>query len=287
MSLLLSPVTIARLSLKNRLVMAPMCMYEVINKDGIATPFHFAHYGARAIAGVGLIMLEATAVEPVGKINEQDLGLWNDTQAVEMEKLVKSIQYLGSKVGIQLGHAGRKADWSDECIAPSAIAFNKESVTPRQMSVEDIKRVQNAFIEAAKRAITAGVDMIELHGAHGYLINQFLSPLSNTRKDEYGGSLENRYRFVQEIIRPIREIFDGSLWIRLSLSDFDESGRQHTMKDWQQIGQWLEADGIDLIDVSTVGILEVRPNIPIFPGYQVKFATDMKKALNIPVAAVG
>ena len=287
MSMLLSPVEMAKLSLKNRVVMAPMCTYEVKKEDGIITPFHFAHYGARAISGVSLIILEATSVVPEGRISNNDLGLWNDEQAVELKKLVDSLHYLGAKAGIQLAHAGRKAQDEAQPVAPSALAFNENFNTPIEMSKEEIKRTQVAFIEAAKRAVDAGFDMLELHGAHGYLINQFLSPAINQRTDEYGGSLENRYRFAKEIIQGIREFYQGSLWIRLSLTDYVEAPEQNTLEEWQQVARWLEADQVDCIDVSTGGVLNTPVGIPVHAGYQVSYATALKQAVKIPVAAVG
>ena len=287
MSMLLSPVEMAKLSLKNRVVMAPMCTYEVKKEDGIITPFHFAHYGARAIAGTSLIILEATAVVPEGRISNNDLGLWNDEQAAELKKLVESLKYLGAKVGIQLAHAGRKAQDEAQPVAPSALAFNENFNTPMAMSLEEIKRTQTAFIEAARRSVEAGFDMMELHGAHGYLINQFLSPAINQRTDEYGGSLANRYRFAKEIIQGIREFYQGSLWIRLSLTDYVEAPEQNTIEEWQQVARWLEEDNIDCIDVSTGGVLNTPVGIPVHAGYQVAYATALKEAVNIPVAAVG
>jgi NADPH2 dehydrogenase len=286
-SLLLSPITIGSLSLKNRVVMAPMCMYEVKKEDGIVTPFHFAHYGARAIANVGLIIIEATAVQPDGRITQHDLGLWNDKQTEKFSQLVDSLHYLGSKVGVQLAHAGRKAIDAHQPVAPSAIAFNASFKMPKALSVDEIKQIRADFVAASKRAQQAGVDVIEIHGAHGYLISEFLSPLSNQRNDEYGGALSNRYRLLHEITTDIRAHFSGSLWVRLSLSDYDKSGQQNSIADWQQVCQWLERDGIDVIDVSTGGVMDYAPDLPIHGGYQTPFATAMKQAVKIPVATVG
>lgn len=287
MSLLLSPINIGKLSLKNRVVMSPMCMYEVKEKDGMITPFHFAHYGARAIANVGLIIIEATAVQPCGRITNYDLGLWNDSQAEKFTELVSSLHYLGSKVGVQLAHAGRKAEDAQPPVAPSAIAFNNTSSLPKALDIDEIKQVKDDFVKAAERAQQADVDVIEIHAAHGYLINQFLSPLTNQRQDKYGGSLLNRYRLLQEITTEIRAIFSGSLWVRLSLTDYDHSGQQNSMEDWTQICQWLKRDGIDVIDVSTGGLLDKAPDLPIHGGYQTPFATAIKQAVDIPVATVG
>lgn len=287
MSKLLSPVEIPKLTLANRVVMSPMCMYEVKKEDGVITPFHLVHYGARALSKVGLVVIEATAVAPDGRITNQDLGLWNDQQQNELTKLISLIQSFGSKAGIQISHAGRKATDAVTPLAPSALAFSDTYPMPHDMTLSDINNVQEAFVAACKRATASGVDMIELHGAHGYLLSQFLSPLVNQRKDQYGGSLENRYRFVKEIVVAVRASFKGSLWMRLSLTDFEDEGRQNSIADWQQIGQWLEADGIDCLDISTGGLLDKKPTIPIYDGYQVPYAAAMKQAVSIPVAAVG
>lgn len=287
MSLLLSPVELAGLSLENRVVLSPMCMYEVKKEDGIATPFHFVHYGARALSKVGLLIIESTAVEADGRITKNDLGLWNEAQQVELSKLVALLHGFGSKVGLQLNHAGRKAADAGYPIAPSTVRFNESYAVPHEMTLAEINRVQESFVAAAKRAQAAGVDMIELHGAHGYLIDQFLSPIVNQRTDEYGGSLASRYRFVKEIVQAVRAVFDGSLWMRLSLTDYETEDKQNSITEWQQIGQWLEADGIDCLDISTGGLLDRKPTIPVYEGYQTPFATAMKAAVKIPVATVG
>lgn len=235
MSMLLSPAEVAGLSLKNRVVMPPMCMYEVKKEDGLPTAFHLTHYGARAIGGVGLIIQEATAVEPDGRLTKHDLGLWNDEQADALAKLVDQVHSFGAKMGVQLGHGGRKAADAPAPYAPSAIAYDDSYNAPQEMTLEDIARVKAAFVAAASRAHKAGYDMIELHGAHGYLINQFLEPLTNQRKDAYGGSLENRFRFLKEIIEEVKGVFDKPIWVRLSVSAYDETGEQNTIDDYQQI----------------------------------------------------
>lgn len=287
MSKLLSPANVGGLSLANRVVMSPMCNYEVLKQDGIPTPYHFAHYGMRAISKVGLIITESTAVDPHGRISNYDLGLWDDAQVPEYKRLVDSLHYLGTKVGVQLNHAGRKAEGEAHPVAPSAIAFDENSQTPDELTVDQIQHIVKEFGAAAKRASEAGVDMIEIHGAHGYLLNQFLSAVTNHREDEYGGTLENRYRIVREVIEAIRVNFKGPIWIRLSLTDYDDTGKENTMKEWQQIGRWLESAGIKLIDVSTGGLLPKGPNFPVHDGYQTPFATKMKEAVNIDVSTVG
>ena len=287
MSLLLSPVEMAGLSLKNRVVMPPMCMYEVKNEDGLPTAFHHVHYGARAIGGVGLIIQEATAVEPDGRLSNRDLGIWSDRQGRALADLVMELKAFGSKVGIQLSHGGRKAADALQPIGPSAVGYSKEYQVPKEMTLDDIQRVQSAFVSAARRAQEAGYDMIEIHGAHGYLVNEFLEPLTNLRSDEYGGTLENRFRFLKEIIEGVKTVFCGPIWVRLSATAYDETGTQNTLQDYQQIAKWLEELGVACLDISTGGLMDVKPNIPIYGGYQATFSAQIKQAVSIPVTTVG
>ena len=287
MSLLLSPVEMAGLSLKNRVVMPPMCMYEVKNEDGLPTAFHHVHYGARAIGGVGLIIQEATAVEPDGRLSNRDLGIWSDRQGRALADLVMELKAFGSKVGIQLSHGGRKAADALQPIGPSAVGYSKEYQVPKEMTLDDIQRVQSAFVSAARRAQDAGYDMIEIHGAHGYLVNEFLEPLTNLRSDEYGGTLENRFRFLKEIIEGVKTVFCGPIWVRLSATAYDETGTQNTLQDYQQIAKWLEELGVTCLDISTGGLMDVKPNIPIYGGYQATFSAQIKQAVSIPVTTVG
>ncbi|HFI0619644.1 TPA: NADH:flavin oxidoreductase/NADH oxidase [Streptococcus suis] len=287
MSLLLSPVEIAGLSLKNRVVMPPMCMYEVKNEDGLPTAFHHVHYGARAIGGVGLIIQEATAVEPDGRLSNRDLGIWSDRQGRALADLVRELKAFGSKVGVQLSHGGRKAADAIQPIGPSAVGYSEEYQVPKEMTLDDIQRVHSAFVSAARRAQEAGYDMIEIHGAHGYLVNEFLEPLTNLRSDEYGGTLENRFRFLREIVEGVKSAFNGPIWVRLSVTAYDETGTQNTLQDYQQIAKWLEELGVACLDISTGGLMDVKPNIPIYGGYQATFSAQIKQAVSIPVTAVG
>ncbi|WP_161978957.1 NADH:flavin oxidoreductase/NADH oxidase [Streptococcus sp. S784/96/1] len=285
MSMLLSPVELAGLSLKNRVVMPPMCMYEVKVEDGLPTAFHHAHYGARAIGGVGLIIQEATAIEPDGRLTKHDLGLWNDDQKDALSALVAELHAFGAKVGVQLGHGGRKSADAPTPYAPSAIPFDDSYNAPQEMTLADIKRIKAAFVASAIRADQAGYDMIELHGAHGYLINQFLEPMTNQRTDAYGGSLENRFRLLKEIVEEIRKVFSKPIWVRLSVTSYDEAG--NTLEDYQHISKWLEKLGVAALDISTGGLLPIRPNIPIYGGYQAGFSAKIKEVVTIPVTAVG
>ncbi|MEK5270558.1 NADPH dehydrogenase NamA [Aeribacillus sp. FSL K6-8394] len=281
--LLFSPFTIKDVTLKNRIVMSPMCMYSAANKKGFLEDFHFTHYISRAVGQVGLIILEATAVSPEGRISELDLGIWEDDHIIKLAELVQQIKSYGAKTGIQLAHAGRKSNVSGDIFAPSSIPFDQNSRTPKELTKEQIIETVEKFQLGAKRAKDAGFDIIEIHAAHGYLINEFLSPLSNKRNDEYGGSLENRYRFLKEVIQAVRKVWEGPLFVRVSASDYVEGGS--TINDYVQIAKWLKEDGVDLIDVSSGGL--VPANIDVYPGYQVPFSEKIRQEANIKTGAVG
>lgn len=285
MSKLLSPAFVGGLELKNRVVMSPMCMYEVKKEDGILTPFHYAHYTSKAISKIGLIIVEATAVEEDGRITKNDLGLWNDNQKSAFKKLVDDVHYIGSKIGIQISHAGRKAEHAKILKAPSSIAFSSDYAIPTSLTIEEIQEIQNQFVESAKKAQEAGFDMIEIHGAHGYLISQFLESVSNQREDEYGGNLENRFKFLKEIILKIKDVFTKPIWVRLSVHAYCEV--RNSIEDWIQIIKWLEELGVDCIDVSTGGVVNIKPTIPVLDGFQSRFAAEIKKHVNIDIATVG
>ncbi|MHA7137408.1 NADPH dehydrogenase NamA [Rossellomorea arthrocnemi] len=280
---LFQPYTLKDVELKNRIVMAPMCMYSSHNEDGKVENWHRTHYTSRAVGGVGLIIQEATAVTPQGRISPQDLGIWDDGHIEGLRELVELIKEQGAKTGIQLAHAGRKAVLEGDILAPSAIPFNDEMKTPVEMTANDIKETITAFIKGAERAKKAGFDVIEIHGAHGYLINEFLSPLSNKRTDEYGGSAENRYRFLREVIDGIQQVWDGPLLVRVSAKDYNKEGLD--VEDYVVFAQWMKEQGVDLIDVSSGAVVPAR--IPVFPGYQVKLAETIKKEAKIDTGAVG
>lgn len=287
MSMLLSPAKVGGLSLKNRVVMSPMCLFDVQRKDGVLTPIHFAHYISRAMGQVGLIIIEATAVTPDGRITNHDLGLWNDEQETQLAKLVTTLHQLGAKVGVQLSHAGHKAEDAANPVAPSAIPFSDDFRTPSALTVEQIDQIIDEFGQAAARAQKAGVDMVDIHAAHGYLLDQFLSPATNQRKDQYGGDLKSRYLMLHQVANAIHDHFTGAVWTRLSMTDYMPEGQQNSIADWQQVGQWLAADGIQLLDISTGGLFPKAPDFPVSDGYQTPFATKMKKAVDIPVSTVG
>ncbi|MFI8685293.1 NADPH dehydrogenase NamA [Rossellomorea sp. NPDC077527] len=280
---LFEPYMLKNVELKNRIVMAPMCMYSSHNEDGKVENWHRTHYTSRAVGGVGLIIQEATAVTPQGRISPQDLGIWDDEHIEGLKELVDLMKEQGAKTGIQLAHAGRKAVLEGDILAPSALPFNDEMKTPVEMSANDIEETVTSFIKGAVRAKKAGFDVIEIHGAHGYLINEFLSPLSNKRTDEYGGSAENRYRFLRKIIDGIQQVWDGPLLVRVSAKDYNDEGLD--VEDYVVFAKWMKEQGVDLIDVSSGALVPAR--IPVFPGYQVKLAETIKNGAGIDTGAVG
>lgn len=280
---LFEPLTIKDVTFKNRIVMAPMCMYQSDQEDGSITDWHRIHYPTRAVGGTGLILLEATAVQPQGRISSRDLGIWEDGHVDGLAELVQLIQKNGAKAGIQLAHAGRKATVDGDIQAPSALAFNDSYKTPVEMSKSDIMETVEAFRQGASRADRCGFDVIELHGAHGYLLNEFLSPLTNHRTDEYGGSAENRYRILREVIDAVNEVWNKPLFVRISAHDYTDGGM--IPEHYIEMATWMKQQGVDLIDVSSGALVPAK--IPVFPGYQVKFAETIKQQAEIATGAVG
>ena len=282
--MLFDKTKIRKLELDNRIVMAPMCMFMA--KDGIADEWHFVHYSTRAMGKTGLIITEATAVSPEGRIREEDLGIWDDIHIEGLEKICQNVHKLGGKIGIQLAHAGRKSEVKNQNpISPGSAPFDEFFNKPRPMTIEDIKRVVNAFGQGARRANEAGFDVIEIHGAHGYLINQFISPLTNKRNDEYGGSLENRQRFLLQVIKEIRKYWpdDKALCLRVSAEEYDENG--NSTEDICKIINNVKKYGLDIIDVSSGG---VAPNpVPSYPGYQMELAKKVRELTKLPVIGGG
>jgi NADPH2 dehydrogenase len=285
MSKVFSKYKLKNLELKNRVVMAPMCMDSADNQGNVNS-WHYLHYGNRAVGGTGLIIVEATAVESKGRITAMDLGIWSDSHVEGLKKIVKECKSHGAKMGIQLSHAGRKCEvTTEDIIAPSSIAFNEKYETPKEMSKEDIKEVVKSFKEGARRAKEAGFDVIEIHGAHGYLINEFMSPLANKRTDEYGGSSENRSRILKEVIKAVREVWTEELplILRISAEEYAEGGNKP--EDTAEIINLAKGDGIDMIDVSSGGLVGVHINT--YPGYQITFAETIKAITNLPVIGGG
>ena len=263
--------------------MSPMCMYSCIAEDGQVTPFHKTHYVSRAAGQVGLIMVEASAVTAQGRISAQDLGIWSDKQVDGLKELVELVHEQGSKIGIQLAHAGRKAMVEADILAPSAIPFNEQMRVPLEMNQAQINEALNAFKKAAVRAIEAGFDIIELHAAHGYLINTFLSPLTNHRQDQYGGDRDNRFIFLKEVIQAIRSIWEGPLFVRVSANEYHPEGND--ISDYVYYAEKLKQLGVDLIDCSSGAV--VTATYTMFPGYQVKYAEEIRKQADIATGAVG
>lgn len=283
MAKLFEPYEIKQTTFKNRIVMAPMCMYQSDQEDGQVTDWHRIHYPTRAVGGVGLIITEATAVQPQGRISARDLGIWDDSQIEGQAEIVRLMQQNGAKTGIQLAHAGRKATVDGEIHSASAIAFDENYKTPKEMSSADIEETIQAFKHGAARSKKAGFDVIEIHAAHGYLINQFLSPLTNKRTDEYGGSAQNRYRLLGQVVDAVNEVWNGPLFVRISAHDYSKGGM--TPEDYVEMCQWMKQQGVDLIDVSSGAVVPAR--ISVFPGYQVPFAETIKTQTPIATGAVG
>lgn len=283
MTKLFSPIKLNGTTLKNRIAMSSMCMYSSMDETGHLTPFHFTHYVSRAVGQVGLVMTEATAVHPEGRISAQDLGIWDDEFIQGFTALNKQIHRYDAKSGIQLAHAGRKAELDTRASAPSNIAFNESFKEPVAMSIEAIQNTVKAFADAATRAKKANFDIVEIHAAHGYLINQFLSPLSNKRTDQYGGTRENRYRFLSEIINEVRKVWDGLLFVRISTNEYHETG--NSLADVLYFTEQMKNQTVDLIDCSSGGV--VPASISTYPGYQVKRCETIKQEIGIATGAVG
>ncbi|MGB9096633.1 NADH:flavin oxidoreductase/NADH oxidase [Erwinia sp.] len=300
MSQLFTPITLGKLTLENRIAIAPMCQYSA--DHGKATAWHRIHLGHLALSGAGLLIIEAAAIEAAGRITPQDLGLWNDETEQALGEVLKDVrQYSAMPMGIQLAHAGRKAStdvpWQGggflqpegggwQTSAPSGVPFNKTDGTPQALTKARIEEIKQSFIDSALRADRLGLDLIEVHAAHGYLLHQFLSPLSNQRDDIYGGSLENRLRLTLEIFREVRRVFPANkpVGVRISATDWVEGGWD--IEQSIALSQALAAEGCAYIHVSSGG-LSPEQQIKVGPNYQVPFAEAIKKAVTIPVIAVG
>ena len=287
---LFDPFQVRGVTLRNRIVMAPMDMYAT-RGDGKATDWHLVHYGARALGGSGLMLVEVTAVERRGRIDEGDLGLWEDAQIEPLARLARFCAAQGATIGVQLGHAGRKAGgehmghWEDQLVGPSAVAFDDGWRTPHALTAAELTDVQESFGRAARRAVQAGFQVIELHGAHGYLISQFLSPLANQRSDSYGGDIRARARFGCEVVRAVREAIPGEmpLLVRVSGSDYAEGG--NTIEEMAVAATLLRDAGADMIHVSSGGN---SPHAPAqYPGYMVPLSEHIRREAGVPTIAVG
>ncbi len=296
---LLSPLTIRGVTLRNRVVVSPMCQYCAV--DGFADDWHLVHLGSRAVGGAGLVFIEATAVTAAGRITPGDLGLWDDDHIEPLARIVKFLNRMGAVAAIQLAHAGRKAScqvpWEGgaqlsvdaegwETIAPSAVPFHEEDLPPRELDEAGIREVIKAFRQAALRALKAGFQIIEIHAAHGYLLHEFLSPLSNKRTDQYGGSLENRMRLVLEVATELRRIISGEmpLFVRISATDWAEGGWD--LEQSIVLASELKLLGVDLIDTSS-GALVPYAKIPVEKNYQVPLSAAIRSKADIMTGAVG
>lgn len=299
MSKLFEPLTIRGTTFRNRLWVSPMCQYSSI--DGMPTDWHLVHLGSRAVGGAGAVFVEATAVSPEGRISPVDSGIWSGAHAEAFSRITGFIRRQGSVAGIQLAHAGRKAstaapwlggkkvDESDggwQTVAPSAIAFTDDYPMPREMTTDDISKVVDDFAAAARRAVKAGFEVIELHAAHGYLLHEFLSPLSNMRTDGYGGDLAGRTRFPLEVIGAVRNEIppEMPLMVRISATDWADGGWD--LPQSIEFARMLKDEGVDLIDCSSGGLVPYA-EIPLGPGYQVPFAEAIRRETGIATAAVG
>lgn len=286
MNHLFSSFKLKNLELKNRVVMPPMVQNSVYNKDGIATDWHYVHYVSRAIGGTGLIIIEMTDVEPDGRITDYDLGLWSDEQIAPLARIVEACHKHGAKVAVQVGHAGRKAEDAATPVAPSAIAFSEKMKTPRALSTDEVKQMVEKYRLAVERAIKAGVDTVELHGAHGYLIHQFHSPLTNQRTDEYGLDLT---LFGKEIIEAAKSVMPNEmpLLMRVSAQEYVDGG--YGIKESIEFCREYQKAGVDMFHLSSggEGPIGSRGKPSFHEGYQVPLAREIKRALNVPVIAVG
>ncbi len=295
---LFSPLTLRGVELPNRIGVSPMCQYSSV--DGFATDWHLVHLGSRASGGAGLVIVEASAVSPEGRITPFDLGIWQDEHIHKLSQIVQFTHSQGAKIGIQLAHAGRKASMDaphrpERCLspeeggwlnvlAPSAIPFAPNYPTPVALDKDGMERLVSDFAAAAHRAQAAGFDIIEIHAAHGYLIHEFLSPLSNHRDDDYGGSFENRTRLLREVVWAVRTHWSGPLFVRISATDWAEGGWE--IDQSVALAAMLKDLGVDLMDVSSGGLVPFA-KIPVGPGFQTPFAARIRQEAGIPTAAVG
>ncbi len=299
MSALFEPLSLRNVTFRNRIAVSPMCQYS--SQDGFATDWHLVHLGSRAVGGAGLVVMEATAVEDRGRISPYDQGIWKDEHIPMLSRIAAFQREQGAVAGVQLAHAGRKAstrrpwegggqipiaDGGWQTVAPSAIPFRPQDAPPAALSKAEIAALVASFVAAARRALAAGFQVVELHGAHGYLMHEFLSPLSNRRNDEYGGSLENRMRFALEVTRAVREAWPAALplFLRISSSDWVEGG--WTIDDSVELARCVRDLGVDLIDCSSGGT-SLDQKIALGPGYQVPFAERIRREVGIPTGAVG
>jgi len=299
---LFAPLTVGGITFPHRIFVSPMCQYSSV--DGFATDWHLVHLGSRAIGGAALVMVEATAVLPEGRISPGDNGIWKDEHIAKLAQIVEFAHEHGARMGVQLAHAGRKASmsrpwetpehvvaapdggWPDDVVAPSAVAFSEKYPTPKALDTAGIRRVVEAYAAAATRADRAGFDVVEIHAAHGYLLHEFYSPLSNSRADEYGGSFENRVRALREVTDAVRAVWPKhkALFVRISATDWTDGGWDIAQS--VELAKLLHTHGVDLLDVSSGGNVAAA-KIPVGPGYQTEFAARIKRESGIVTGTVG
>ncbi|MGO9412533.1 MAG: NADH:flavin oxidoreductase/NADH oxidase [Spirochaetia bacterium] len=297
--MLFTPLTVRAVTLRNRICVSPMCQYS--SQDGFATDWHLVHLGSRAVGGAALVFTEATAVTPLGRISAQDLGIWKDEHVPALERIARFVASQGAAPGMQLAHAGRKASvaapWDGGApvtessggwkpVGPSPVPFAQDHTVPEELSRQGVSQVVEDFTAAARRALAAGFQALEIHSAHGYLLHQFLSPLSNRRTDEYGGSLENRMRLTREVAAAVRKVWPERLplFVRVSATDWVEGGWD--IEQSVELARTLKAEGVDLIDCSSGGNV-AKADIPLGPGYQTGFAERIRREAGILTGALG
>lgn len=281
--MLFEHLRVKNLQLENRIVVPPMCTYQAI--DGVVNQFHHIHYGAMALGKPGFIIIEATGVTPEGRISDHDLGLYNEQQAQSFKELVTQLRTFAVPLAIQLNHAGRKSGTNDPVkYAPSSIRFDETMRTPNTLTQEQIKEIVAAFAQSAQYADEAGFDALEIHAAHGYLIHQFLSPITNHRTDEYGGTYRYRLRFLREVIAAVKSVWpkEKALLLRISADDYHADG--NGLAEYVEMMKAI-AKEIDILDVSTGGLLPIQPHV--YPGYQLNYASVLKNTTQLPVIAAG
>ncbi len=300
MSALFSPLTQRSITLRNRIVVSPMCQYSCT--DGFATDWHLVHLGSRAVGGAAVVMAEASAVEARGRISPQDLGIWQEAHVEPLARVARFVREHGAVPAIQLAHAGRKAStgrpWEGggpltsaqngwTVVAPSALAFDTGHAVPEELDAAGLGAIKDAFVAAARRALAAGFELVEIHAAHGYLLHQFLSPLSNRRTDRYGGTFENRTRLLMEVVTAVRAVWPERLplWVRVSATDWAETGGWDPPQT-VELARLLKAAGVDLLDCSSGGTLP-HARIPAGPGFQVPFAEAVRRETGLATGAVG
>lgn len=296
---LFDPLAIRSITLRNRIMVSPMCQYS--STDGYANDWHFVHLGSRAVGGAALVMTEATAVTPEGRLSPEDLGLWDDSHVEMLSRIVNFIHQHGALAGMQLAHGGRKAStyapWRGhggipeseggwQVVGPSEDPFSEDYPRPRPLTKEGIRSIVSSFAQAARRALEAGFDVLEIHGAHGYLIHEFLSPFSNHRQDEYGGSLENRTRLAREVVKAVRAVWPehSPLFLRISATDWEGGGWDPAQS--VELARQVKPLGVDLVDCSSGGNL-ANARIPAGPGYQTPFADRIRREAGVLTASVG